>query len=149
VALTVAVASCSFDSCDGPIKARGWCGKHYYRWLNHGDPSVRLPQVAGPTHPNWNGGRSVDTNGYVYVWTEEDDPMRVMCRPGKGYTLPEHRLVMARSLGRPLESHEEVHHINGDRADNRLENLEMWSKSHPYGQRLRCRACGSHDVEAV
>ncbi len=67
---------------------------------------------------------------------------------GNGRML-EHRYVMQESLGRPLTQKEVVHHLNGDRGDNRLENLALAKVYHGKGQRFRCRACGSHDVEAI
>jgi hypothetical protein len=47
-----------------------------------------------------------------------------------------HRLMMEQMLGRELQPYETVHHKNGKRADNRSENLELWSSRHGRGQRV-------------
>jgi HNH endonuclease len=52
-----------------------------------------------------------------------------------GYVM-EHIAIMTQYIGRSLRKGETVHHKNGIRNDNRLENLELWSHSHPYGQRV-------------
>ena len=48
----------------------------------------------------------------------------------------EHQYVMSQKLGRPLFKGENIHHINGVRDDNRIENLELWNTSQPKGQRI-------------
>ena len=54
----------------------------------------------------------------------------------KNGRLLEHIFVMSNHLGRPLYKSETVHHKNGIRDDNRLENLELWASNHPAGQRV-------------
>ena len=84
----------------------------------------------GPGHPNWQGGRNVDKDGYVVVWVAEHPHAKR--RPGKrfpgGYVL-EHRLVMESALGRYLLSSEVVHHRNNVNNDNRIENLELFASN--------------------
>lgn len=59
-----------------------------------------------------------------------------MMSVGEGRKSGEHRLVMERLIGRKLLDDETVHHRNGDRSDNREENLELWCSNHPAGQRV-------------
>lgn len=105
------------------------------------------PYPTGEKHPHWKGGRYIDTNGYVRVNIAKDDEFAVMAlKDGTGL---EHRLVMARSLGRPLARHETVHHINGDRTDNRIENLQLRQGKHGKHTAFRCCDCGSENVQAI
>lgn len=102
---------------------------------------------SGPGGANWGGGRRRRGDGYIGVWVSSEDPMACMRRHGN-YVL-EHRLVMARHLGRPLREDETVHHINGNRSDNRLENLQLRQGHHGPHQAVGCLACGSHRIGPV
>ena len=73
--------------------------------------------MQAENHPNWKGGRYIDTRGYVQV------------RIGPNKYVREHRLVMERHLGRPLAKGECVHHRNGDKTDNHIENLELTTQN--------------------
>ncbi len=92
-------------------------------------------------------GRIKQSDGYMAVSIDKDNPYFCMSYSG-GYVL-EHRYVMAKHIGRPLERKETVHHLNGDRSDNRIENLQLMSGGHPKGQKFVCCDCGSHNVKSV
>ncbi len=73
-------------------------------------------------HSYWKGGRTIK-NDYVYIRLAPSDPFYPMAKTS-GY-VREHRLIMARHLGRLLHRDEVVHHINNNKLDNRIENLEL------------------------
>ena len=93
--------------------------------------------VSGRKSPNWKGGRITDKKGYVYIWMP-DHPNAGVGR-GKQY-VPEHRLVMSKHLGRPLLPNESVHHKNGVKSDNRIENLELMQRRVHHGV-VECPHC--------
>lgn len=109
-----------------------------------GMPTVE--RKTGPNSANWRGGVINATSGYTGIYVSDDDPLAIM-RAKSGYVL-EHRLVMARALGRPLFETESVHHINGDRKDNRLENLQLRQGKHGKGIKMACACCGSTNIVA-
>jgi hypothetical protein len=81
--------------------------------------------------------RRLASNGYVYIST-----------PNKG-NIAEHRLVMEEHLGRKLLPGENVHHVNGVRHDNRIENLELWVVNQPCGQRPEDLVAWAREILAL
>lgn len=82
------------------------------------DANVARSMISGESHPRWRGGKAVH-NGYIEVY----DPNHPSARSRK--YVYEHILVMEEHLGRYLEKGEVVHHINGNKQDNRLSNLQL------------------------
>lgn len=112
------------------------------------EQNVRIEQrFKGENHENWIGGKSVTGSGYIYAAVSDNDPLAIM-RNRQGYVL-EHRLMMSRYLGRPLTEYESVHHIDGDRTNNDLGNLQLRFSKHGNGQSYQCADCGSHHIIAV
>ena len=74
--------------------------------------------------------------------------MGVSNAEGARYVL-EHRLVMARLLGRPLTDEETVHHKDNNKENNAPDNLQLRQGNHGKGACLRCGDCGSYNLEAV
>jgi hypothetical protein len=88
----------------------------------------------------WKGGRVVDRYGYVYLWSCPSEYAPMM--PSNGY-IHEHRLVMAMHLGRCLARTEIVHHKNGIKDDNRIDNLELYPNN-----RMHMRKCHEKKTSA-
>ncbi|MGA4995817.1 HNH endonuclease [Nonomuraea bangladeshensis] len=123
---------CRLDDCDRDAAHFGLCNTHYFR-QREGGPDWDSPiRDKAPAGTGW-----ITEQGYRMV------------RDG-GRSRPEHRVVAERELGRALWPDEQVHHVNGDRSDNRVHgpfrmdergrlrsgNLEIWSSAQPKGQEI-------------
>ncbi|MHA1400062.1 MAG: HNH endonuclease [Candidatus Heimdallarchaeaceae archaeon] len=89
----------------------------------------RYVHMKGRRAPNWKGGRRKSVDGYVLLHRLlVPDGYHYLEVKGNGY-VHEHRLAMAKKIGRKLKPDELVHHLNGIRDDNRIENLAITDRS--------------------
>lgn len=90
-----------------------------------------VKSFSGKNSPNFKGGW-ISYGGYKIIMVGVDDPYHEMgyLKNDRGtYELEEHRYIMAQHLGRNLTKDEDVHHINEIKTDNRIENLQLLSRS--------------------
>lgn len=118
--------TCTIPGCERGAHSADHCRSHYNRLRLYGDPTA-----GGPVRARGAGGSI--SHGYWFVVVPPEDRHLVPVGRTRDF---EHRLVVARRLGRPLHEDEVVHHKNGDRLDNRPENLELWTTAQPKGQRV-------------
>lgn len=108
------------------------CKKPRWVRLNKGNPlykkCIKCSGLRGQQSPKWKGGRRKNSDGYILIAISKDDFYSPTAENDKrryfGYVL-EHRLVMAKHLGRNLHLWEIVHHKNHIRDDNNIENLQL------------------------
>lgn len=118
---------CKVQACSRPHHGLGYCVTHHRRLLAHGDPNSDQPFKR---RDFGKGPRRHTVKGYI-CWHQPGHPSA-----GPTGLVLEHRAIMAEVLGRSLLPHENVHHKNGDKADNSPENLELWARHQPSGQRV-------------
>lgn len=99
-------------------------GKKHYREIHGIDLNSTFKKKK-------NGEGNIDAQGYKTI-TKKGHPNQM---DAKG-RIREHIFIMSEHIGRPLRKGENVHHKNGDRLDNRIENLELWNRRQPAGQRV-------------
>lgn len=122
---------CWVIGCESDSSCRGLCTSHYDLLLTTGDPGPLRRKKKSRGH------RPANPKSYVRITTPD------------GRRMDEHRFVMEQHIGRPLLRHETPHHKNGDRADNRIENLELWSSAQPAGQRVADKLAYAREIIAL
>jgi transposase len=117
------------------------------RWIVQLGEVPEKRGASGKRHGAWKGGIIETPQGYFMCWLPRDHKFYSMTNSA-GYVY-EHRLQVAEWLDRPLLSTEVVHHRNGDRKDNSLQNLQLLVGNHSRGQSYCCAECGSLKLKPI
>jgi hypothetical protein len=107
---------CEVSECRRLAEGDGLCRMHYERRRRRGVLGSPNALRAAP------GAGSRTRHGYRVITVN-------------GRQVLEHRYVMEQHLGRPLRKGETVHHRDGNRSRNTIDNLELWTGAQPSGQR--------------
>jgi len=104
----------TYDLTSGKVMSCGCYNKELVR-----------ERMSGKNNRLWKGGVGVKNgNGYLEI------------KHGVNRGKLEHRIIYEQYYNIKLKPHQNIHHINGIKTDNRIENLELWDTSQPSGQRI-------------
>lgn len=130
---------CSFPECEKKHYGKGFCYYHYQRHIYKGYPLDQIGEIIECCLCAKKHFSSTFCHFHYVKHVMDKKPIpknRYRITAKKGKRILEHRYIMSQHLGRELTGCENVHHKNGVRSDNRIENLELWSSSQPAGQRI-------------
>ena len=137
-------AVCEHPGCKRPARSRLAGSSIAYCQLHRRRKRDGIPLDAPNQHllvSPYPIGAVMIRQGYSYVKISTGNG-------GRQNWVRQHRRVMEQKIGRSLSLDETVHHVNGDRGDNRIENLELWSSSQPAGQRVSDKVEWAHEIIA-
>jgi hypothetical protein len=121
---------CNANGCERQRKNGGnneYCSMHYKRIKRNGDPYTMKRRAKGQ---GW-----INEEGYIVLKVDKKLWLA-------------HRYIWEQYYGRKLLKEETIHHKNGNRSDNRIENLELWSMKQPYGQRVEDKVKWAKEILA-